>query len=136
MKLDLWRKPPDGDATIGELEIDGAFEAFTLEDLPHPTKIKGRTRIPAGTYAVTITWSPRFGRNLPLVEDVPGFEGIRIHPGNTAEDTEGCILVGTQAGEAVVLNSRVAFLALFAKLEQAISNHDNISITIHDGQRA
>ena len=136
MQIDLWRHSPTGDATIGELEIDGEFECYTLEDLPHPEKISGITRIPAGTYSVVISWSPRFQRRLPLLMDVPGFDGIRIHPGNTAQDTEGCILVGTQAGEAMVLNSRVAFNALFAKLEQAVDNHEAILITVHDEMRA
>ncbi len=136
MNLDLWRHPPEGDATLGEMDVDGEWQCFTLEDLPHPTKIKGQTRIPAGEYRVIISWSPRFERQLPLLVDVPGFDGIRIHPGNTAEDTEGCILVGTQAGMGMVLNSRVAFNALFAKLEQAVANHDTISITVHDEQRA
>lgn len=136
MQLDLWRHAPVGDATTGDLNVDGQFQCYTLEDLPHPTKISGQTRIPAGTYDIIISWSPRFQRRLPLLLNVPGFDGIRIHPGNTAADTEGCILVGTQMANAMVLNSRVAFEALFGKLSGAFQMGDTIQITVHDSQMA
>jgi hypothetical protein len=143
MKLTVVRKEFSETTTIGEMFVDGVFQCYTLEDTVRnlksaKDKIYGKTAIPAGTYKVTITDSARFKRKLPLVNDVPFFEGIRIHPGNTAADTDGCILVGTSKLSAVdrptlfIGNSRVAFEALFAKLVTAGS----ISITITEDRNA
>ena len=94
----------------------------------------GLTAIPYGTYDVQITHSPHFGRDLPLLVDVPHFEGIRIHPGNVPADTEGCILVGTERNPAAVdvLHSVVAFSQLFAKIFDAQTRGEAITITIAD----
>src|SRR5689334_1352299 len=91
MNLQLLRQQFTTDSTIGSLYIDGEFECFTLEDTVRAPgiKIAGATAIPSGTYEVTIDLSARFGRMMPHVLDVPMFKGIRIHPGNTAKDTEG-----------------------------------------------
>lgn len=127
MKLLLERQDLTDESTIGKLYVDGEFECYTLEDVLRPgQKVYGETAIPAGTYEVIITLSPRFKRKLPLLVKVPGFDGVRIHPGNTKDDTEGCILVGTARKPNMVLNSRVAFNRLFAKLEKA----DKIELTI------
>jgi len=136
VKIDLYRRAPVGNATIGDLYVDGYFACYSLEDLVRDYKIGGETAIPAGTYQVTITWSPHFQRRLPLLNDVPNYEGVRIHPGNYATDTEGCILVGTQVAGASILNSRVAFDALFNRIETASMNNDIITITVHDAQLA
>ena len=100
--------------TIGRLEIDGVYFCDTLEpawrDLGPGRpghKIAGRTAIPEGRYPVVITWSPKFGQWLPLLLHVPQFEGIRIHAGNTPDDTEGCILVGLRVKPGKVLDSRL-----------------------------
>lgn len=136
MKLDLYRKPSSRVATIGELHLNGVFECYTLEDVVRPDKVPGKTAIPAGTYRIDITWSPRFQRPLPLLDAVPNFDGVRIHPGNTAEDTDGCILVGTRAGDSIVVNSRVAFDRLFAKLETADDKREPVVIEIHNEELA
>lgn len=119
MELRVERTDRSADSTIGELSVDGQFECYTLEDAVRPVKIKGKTAIPAGCYEVIINQSQRFGRRLPLLLDVPDFEGVRIHPGNTAADTEGCILVGNTKSEGFVGESRAAFAQLFDKLEAA-----------------
>ena len=104
---------------IGEMTVDGIFECFTLEDVERPVKIKGETAIPKGSYKVIINESNRFKRLLPLVLNVPGFEGIRIHPGNTNHDTEGCILVGRTRSKDFIGQSRKAFTCLFTKMQLA-----------------
>jgi hypothetical protein len=120
MKLHLVRKDKNDKCTTGTLSVDGVFECYTLEDpVRDGPKQYGNTAIPAGTYQVKITYSPRFKRDLPLLLDVPGFEGVRIHTGNSAADTEGCILVGQVINEAVIWKSRAAFDALFVKMKQA-----------------
>ena len=121
MLLQLKRKWSTDNSTIGELFIEGEFECYTLEDALRPIKVKGETAIPVGTYKIVVSLSKRFGRELPLLENVPNFEGIRIHTGNWPKDTEGCILVGKQMGEDYIGNSRDAFKALF----------DTITLYIH-----
>lgn len=115
----LVRKELTNNSTIGELSVNGKFECFTLEDRVRPVKIKGETAIPLGAYEVVVTFSNRFKKPLPLFLDVPGFEGIRIHPGNTKKDTEGCILVGQTKSKDMVGKSRAAFDILFAKIKAA-----------------
>jgi len=117
-------------ATLGMLFVDDAFECFTLEDPCRPEKIPGETAIPYGRYQVVITDSPKFGRRLPLLADVPGFSGVRIHPGNTTADTEGCLLVGEELDGDRLLRSRVAFDRLFQKLDDAQSMGEGIVIDI------
>lgn len=122
MDLILQRKDVDQERTLGELFIDGDSYCFTVEDAIRPEKIEGRTAIPAGRYELVLTRSPRAARGglwtpwpdfkLPLVANVPGFEGIRIHAGNTAADTEGCILVGLDRTANGVGSSRPALLRL------------------------
>jgi hypothetical protein len=119
VNLRLLRKIFTPESTIGVLSVNGKPECFTLEDRVRAAKVPGKTAIPAGIYEVSINFSDRFQRPLPLLLYVPGFSGIRIHPGNTAADTDGCILVGRTRGVNAVLNSRAAFQALFGKLQAA-----------------
>ena len=131
MKLTLKRYDFTPEATFGKLFVDGVFECEVLEDFDRKLesggeKIYGETAIPRGKYHVLITYSNRFKRDLPLLLEVPQFEGIRIHPGNTAADTLGCLLVGTARVGNTIRNSKIAFNALFQKLEAA----DNIEIEI------
>ena len=114
--------------TIGKLYVDGVYFCDTLEDpVREGEKIYGRTAIPAGKYDVLITMSPRFRKMLPLLLNVPGFEGVRIHSGNKGDDTEGCILVGINDKPGWVSQSRATMTRLTAKLESA---DDPISIEI------
>ena len=106
-------------STIGEMTVDGKWECYTLEDVERDVKIKCETAIPKGTYKVIINKSNRFKKLLPLVLNVPNFEGIRIHPGNTNHDTEGCILVGRTRSKDFIGQSRKAFESLFAKMKLA-----------------
>lgn len=132
MKLKLVRTECNDEETIGELYVDGVFECYTLEDVVRDFSIKvhGETAIPYGIYDIIISYSPRFGRYLPLLLDVPNFSGIRIHAGNTHKDTEGCLLVGTQKGKDSILNSRKAFATLYNKMVFASQNGQPLSIEI------
>lgn len=132
MKLELERIQTDPGVTIGSLRVDGDWAAWTCEDPVRPVgvKVHGQTAIPAGTYKVVITESARFKRPLPLLLDVPMFEGIRIHPGNTAADTEGCILVGMDRLGSSVGRSRLAFDALFTQIRGALNRREEVTIEI------
>lgn len=133
MELELKRKVLTQRSSTGELFINGLSICFTLEDKtrgPKETKVFGETAIPLGRYEVVINRSPRFGIDMPLLLDVPGFQGVRIHPGNKPEDTEGCILVGYMLDVDQVLESRDAYADLFPKLQAAINFGQRIFITI------
>jgi hypothetical protein len=133
MQLELRRKWLSPKSSGGELYVDGAFECFTLEDRfrpPPEPKVPKETCIPEGAYSVVINHSDRFGIEMPLLVDVPQFQGIRIHPGNTPADTEGCILVGRQRDVDQVLNSRAAYDVLFQKLKAAVIRKEPITITV------
>jgi len=141
MELLLKRSRKTPQSTIGDLFINDQPECVVCEDVDRglrsdmpleairSLKVHGKTAIPTGRYEVVITFSARFKKPLPLLLGVSGFEGIRIHPGNTAADTEGCLLPGTVPGENMVLNSRKAFGALFNKINFAIKK-EKVFITI------
>jgi hypothetical protein len=124
MELIVKRTTRTEKSTIGELWIDGKFFCYTLEDKDRglkqtdaqerikAKKVFGATAIPAGRYEVKLTYSNRFKKVMPQIMNVPGFEGIRIHAGNTDKDTEGCLLVGMEKTVDSVLKSRVAFSRL------------------------
>jgi hypothetical protein len=119
MKIEVKRLYKTENSTIGELTIDGKFECYTLEDKERAVKIKGETAISKGTYKVIINQSNRFKKLLPLLLNVPNFEGVRIHPGNSNHDTEGCILVGQSISKDYISKSRKAFEKLFKKMQLA-----------------
>lgn len=129
MQIQIKRHFKGPQYTVGRLFVDGIYECDTLEDTVRPdgVKIAGQTAIPAGTYKVTITYSPRFKKMLPLLHNVPNFTGVRIHTGNTHEDTDGCILVGYNRVKGRVCDSRAAFRRLFAKLEKVAQIEIKIS---------
>ena len=142
MELILHRKYWGEDYTIGDLFIDGQYWCNTLEDLvrdrnkdgdlddPGEQKVYGETCIPFGEYRIILTWSPKFKKILPLLVDVPGFTGIRIHPGNDKGDTLGCILPGENSEKGRVYNSRIWFEKIMTKLHYADVNGEEITITI------
>jgi hypothetical protein len=121
----LERVQLDDDVTIGRLSIGGHHICWTCEDPVREVagqpvaewKVKGSTAIPVGRYKLERTWSPRFQRTLPLLVDVPGFEGVRIHTGNDADDTEGCILPGLERRDKGVGSSRLAFAEVIKWLD-------------------
>jgi hypothetical protein len=130
MHIAVKRNQANDICTISDLYIDGQWECYILEDPIHSTKIKGATAIPEGEYQIVITHSPRFNRMLPLLVNVPQFSGVRIHPGNTSQDTEGCLLPGQVKGENSVLASAAAFKPLFSKIQKAISSGDEVTILV------
>lgn len=147
MKIELKRIARKETYTIGRLSVDGRYICDTLEDRDRDDNRNGRfdggekkvyaqTAIPNGTYKVTLEHSPKFspkygGRKVPYLHNVPHFEGILIHTGNTADDSAGCILVGTNSATGRVTGSLVAFNKLLPMLEQAVARKEEISITVH-----
>ncbi len=132
MELKLVRKWLTPNSTIGELSVDGKFECFVLEDhFPTPyVKTPAKTCIPLSRYEVIVTMSNRFKVDLPLLVNVPQFAGIRIHPGNVAADTEGCLLPGRVRQTDKILESKLAFDALFSKIKAAIAKGEKVHITV------
>lgn len=130
MKLLVTRKTFSTFSTIGELTADG-LKLFTLEP---PKRAEKPRAIPEGTYDVSIRWSPKHGRPIPHVENVPGFEEIEIHIGNFPGDTEGCLLVGRTVGPNpdFIGASRPAFDELFRKLTEAKEHGEAITITYQE----
>ena len=103
----------------------------TWRDYEHGAyKVKGRSAIPEGRYAVVISYSPKFKQWLPILLGVPKFEGIRIHAGNTAKDTEGCILVGQNREVGKVLDSRKWLYELKQKIVEAKDRGEAVWLTI------
>jgi len=130
MELHLHRHFKGPLYTIGKLYIDGEYFCDTLEDTVRVEKIKHETAIPTGTYEIIINESPKYKKMMPLLVRVPGFEGIRIHTGNTRKDTSGCILVGVNSQKGKVLRSREKYNDLMYILSGALYVKQTITITI------
>lgn len=135
LKIVLKRDFFTPESTTGVLSIDGVFQCFVLEDVDRKleadgAKIYGQTAIPRGIYPITVTYSPHFQKPLPLLSGVSGFDGIRIHCGNSAVDTEGCLLVGTARGPNRIGGSRIAFDALFTKIKAALDRKEKVTLEI------
>jgi len=126
MNLLLKRNTFTDNSTIGDLFIDDVFFCHTLEDVVRKVKIKGQTAIPAGTYEVIINMSNRFKVLMPLLLNVYNFTGVRIHFGNKALDSSGCVLVGMTKGVDFIGNSKVAYKNLMDK----ITGQKKITLTI------
>ena len=142
MELRLERKYRSSKYCIDKLYINGKYFSDALEDPDRgltdsmsleeikKIKVKGNTCIPYGTYNVTITYSPRFKKNLPLINNVKGFEGIRIHSGNTPQDTEGCLLLGFNRVKGQVVDSRVTVSKFITQIQQALNKGEKVIMTI------
>ena len=130
IELLLERAPSAHGCTLGRLSINGIFFCYTLEDVVRPAgvKVAGETAIPAGVYPVTIERSPTFRMLTPRLHEVPGFEGVLLHPGNGPKDTRGCVLVGLAKlpSNTKIYQSREAFEKLMTRLLPA----DTITLTI------
>lgn len=132
MELKLKRKWRTDQSTIGELSLNGNLICYILEDRDrglkqsmslseiNRIKVKHETCIPSGRYEITITFSQRFKRDLPLLLNVPGYDGIRIHTGNTNADTSGCLLPGKVLSINKVSNSTTAFNELFQLIRDGL----------------
>lgn len=130
MLLTLKRTYKGPEYTIGKLFINGKYFCDTLEDAVREIKIPNETAIPFGTYEVIISYSPRFKKNLPLLLNVPNFEGVRIHSGNSHKDSSGCILLGFNKAKGKVLDSRVTFTKLMNKLKPIFEMKEKIELEI------
>ena len=142
MELRLERKYRSNNYCIDKLYINGKYFSDALEDPDRgltdsmsleeikKIKIKGNTCIPYGTYNVTITYSPRFKKNLPLINNVKGFDGIRIHSGNTPQDTEGCLLLGLNKVKGRVVDSKVTVNKFIDIVQKALNKGEKVTITI------
>ena len=119
MRIRVVRFQYSDECTIGMLTINNEFFCYTLEDRvrENGAKVYGQTAIPEGKYKLLVNESPRFGRDLPLLLNVPGFGGIRIHRGNFPSDTHGCILVGNDYMSSKLIDSKTAEVALVKKLK-------------------
>jgi hypothetical protein len=142
MELYLKRDTFTETSTTGRLLIDGQFECFILEDRDRgltdtmplaeivATKIYGKTAIPYGRYEVDWTMSARFKVFMPILLNVKGYSGIRIHKGNSEIDSLGCLLCGRKRANNVITESTAATNLLYTKIQTAKSRREKIFITI------
>jgi hypothetical protein len=142
MELQLKRETFTEQSTIGTLTINGVFECFILEDKDRGlndtmslekiagTKVYGKTAIPYGRYEIDWTMSARFKVFMPILLNVKGYSGIRIHKGNTEVDSLGCLLCGTRKKNNMITESTLATRNLYAKIEAAKKQGQRIYITI------
>lgn len=141
MNITLNRIAKKAKYTIGKLYINDQYFCDTLEDTDRgltqsmteqqigSKKVYGETAIPTGTYRIIISYSNKFKKQMPLLLNVPGFAGIRIHSGNTEKDSLGCILVGKNKAVGKVLESRDTYSKLFSILQE-VNKKETIKITI------
>lgn len=135
MRLLLKRRFKGDGYTIGSLYVNGEKFCDTLEDRVRDlaggeSKVPGETAIPEGRYRVIVNRSPKFGRDLPRLLDVPQFEGVLIHRGNSAEDSAGCILVGENKVKGMVVNSTPYEERLVALCKAALAGGETIEMEV------
>ena len=137
MKLKLVRRYFGSDKTIGKLYINGLFRYYVLEDLVRAKgeKVQKETAIPYGKYNVTVSQSPRLGRRLPLIENVPLFTGIRIHAGIDESWTEGCVLISRKIAGGNLVHDRASEKELTAIIDNAIDKGNTVTMTVTNYQR-
>lgn len=136
MEIKVERKWKKEKYTVGRMMVNGEFFCNTLEDVVREIdvngvgKVKGETAIPAGKYKVIVNYSPKFGRQMPRLLNVPFFDGILIHSGNTAKDSAGCILVGYNKKVGELCNSRDVSDRMTEMVEAAQRRGEDIWIVI------
>ena len=138
MMIKVMRTTSASDFTEGKLYVDGAHECYTIEDTDRflengGEKIYGKTAIPRGMYPVAISYSNRFKKDIIEIKDVPQFTGIRIHSGNTAADTDGCIIVGSineSDDDGFIGASKKAYRKLHEKVKNALDRNEEVWIEI------
>ena len=136
MELKLIRSVFNADSTFGKLYINGAFYAYTCEDKVRDlsggcgNKVQNETAIDFGKYEVALTFSNHFQKYLPLLLNVKCFEGIRIHGGNTAADSEGCILVGAESDMKSKIWNCASKVANLVALLKSVEKKEKIFIEI------
>ena len=143
MKIIILRLNKFDTCTISEVYVNGTFFGYCLEDKDRglrqdmplkdimAVKVKGQTAIPAGMYNVIITWSVKFKKDLPLVENVPGYSGIRFHPINTEKDTEGCLGFGRWNGGKSIVASKLYTNSLNGMVSMALQQGETVTLDIH-----
>lgn len=140
------RKEQKPGCTLGELRVNGNHVCWTLEDqVREPVsprmgltadawvrkwKVQDETAIPRGEYSVIISESAHFGKKLPEILNVPGFSGVRIHSGNSAKDTEGCILLGQTIAANLVYGSHAAFKEFLPLLQAALATGEKVTLKV------
>ncbi len=144
MQLDLVRNVHDKEWTIGEIRIGGVFQCYTLEDEYRAVKVKAETRIPEGVYNIELRtvggfhekylrkFGSTFHKGMLWIKNVPGFEYILIHIGNTEKDTAGCVLVGSTRNvvTGTVGSSEVAYRKLYPVVLAAIQRGEKVTISV------
>lgn len=134
MKLKIERKYLKEDYTIGKLFINNVYFCDTLEDkvrnLPKEPKVYGQTAIPYGTYEIKMMYSTKFKKNMPYLLNVPYFQRIMVHFGNSAQDSLGCVLVGKNKIKGKVVESKATFDKLYIRINEAIQNNEKVTIEI------
>jgi len=144
MEITVKRTIKSPNSTVSDFYIDGQRTYYGLEpvdrglnnDMPlaqiKAIKVPNKTAVPAGRYRVTRQYSPKHGKDVPLVNDVKGFESVEIHVGNSPNDTEGCLLLGTDRGPDEVLNSKAAIDAFYKKFFDTVDDDEMVFITYED----
>jgi len=130
MEWKLIRKDCDDRNSLGEIYVGDRLIGYSIEDAEREKKIPRVTAIPRGRYLVIRTPSQRFQRETLQLMDVPGFAGIRIHAGNTEEDTEGCIIPGLRRGTDAVYDSRRCVAELDKWYDAATEKKEDVWITV------